>query len=134
MNHDNEVIVPKEAQSKVENVKSLSLIQISVSDLTVIDQHFENVQKLELKSHQPWRLLRNLTFQSLKTLKTITCLKIGSYRSEENISHFLEVFPNLIELEIDAAVKKDDNLKEVKSLKKFVILGNKIDESHNDLN
>ena len=122
--HDNEVIVPKEAQTKVENVKSLSLIQISVSDLTVIDQHFVNVQKLELKSHQPWRLLRNLTLQSLKT---ITCLKISSYRTKENISHFLEVFPNLIELEIDAAVKKDDNLKEVKSLKKFVILGNKIE-------
>ena len=45
--------------------------------------------------------------------------------SHHPFSHFLEAFPNLIELEMDAAVH-DDDIRETNSLKKFVILGYKI--------
>ena len=100
-------------------------MEITLTDLMVIDQHFENVQKLAIMVY-PTKL--NVTKLRIQSLTTITNLKIYNSNDTCRISNYLDIFPNLIELEIDVSVTEDvmrENT-EAKYLKKFVILQNKI--------
>ena len=114
---------PTEELTKVDNVNSICLNGIALTDIMLIGQHFENVQKLGLNMHDTQQDYTTFTMQSLTT---ITCLKINNVNTDEAIFFYFDVFPNLIELEIDLAVEGDRVYKEAKFLKKFVILQNKI--------
>ena len=113
---------PMEKLAKVDNVKSISLMEIILTDLMVIDQHFQNVQKLAIMVY-PTKL--NVTKLRMQSLTTITSLKIYNSNNRGRISYYLDIFPNLNELVFDVSVK-EDVITEAKFLKKFIILQNKI--------